>query len=73
MISLLHNLFPATHLNFTAQWEIFLTVVSITNIPTQFCSANIRPAQTKLYSSNFITISVNRSDWHFEFNRSVRK
>ena len=36
----------------------------ITNIPTQFYSVNGQLAQTKLYSSNSIAISVNRSDWH---------
>ena len=45
----------------------------ITNIPIQFCSANIRLAQTKLYSSNFIAIGVNSFNWHFEFNKISSK
>ena len=70
---LLHNSLSGTHLNYTVQWEIFLTVANITNIPTQFCSANIRPARTKLCSSNFIAISINSFDWQFEFNKISSK
>ena len=44
----------------------------ITNIPVQFYSTNRWLARTKLYSSNFIAISVNNSDWRFESDRSVR-
>ena len=39
----------------------------------QFYLDNGQLAQTKLYSSNFIAISVNKSDWHFEPNRLFRK
>ena len=49
------------------------TKFSIINIPIQFYSANWRPARTKLCSSNALAYSINRSDWHFESNRSVRK
>ena len=49
----------------SAQW---IASALPTNIPTQFYSANRRLARTQLYS-----ISVIKSGWHFESNRSVRK
>ena len=39
----------------------------------EFYSANSQLARTKLCSSNFIAINVNRADWNFESNRSLRK
>ena len=61
-------------LNFWLQEPIFALILPyITKNLIYFSSANRRLARTKLYSSNQIAISVNRSDWHFESNRSVRK
>ena len=39
----------------------------------KFNSANRQLAQTELHTSNLTAVSVNRSDWHFESNRSVQK
>ena len=42
-------------------------------IPIQLYSNNGRLARTKFYSSSWIAISVNTSDWYFKSNKSVRK
>ena len=53
--------------------DIYKVLLSRVIIPVQFYSAKRRLVRTKLYLSNLMTISVSRSDWNFESNRSVRK